>query len=183
MADLVSPQQIETIVGAKREDARHLGRAVSSSETIYVLHSRQCRDRFEDLRDCPFSVALDAGTDLTQWRHVIDRAVVLEIADGGLVPTRREAWVVQDNKFGRPIGPRAGYDTKREARRAFPSYSRYTVSPEHLPVEPAELIPDELRGEAGSADAALLLILLVGLGLVMLGSGVLAMIDGLVSGG
>lgn len=39
-------------------------------------------------------------------------------------PTR-EVWIVTDNKFGRRIG--GEYATKREARAAWPSYSRYAV--------------------------------------------------------
>lgn len=39
----------------------------------------------------------------------------------------RTRWFVTDTKFGRPIGRSDGSETKREARQAFPSYSRYHI--------------------------------------------------------
>ena len=64
MSNLVPPSEIEGIVGAHRHAVSHFGRAVSSEQTVYILHSRECVDSGVDLRDCPFSVALDKGIDL-----------------------------------------------------------------------------------------------------------------------
>lgn len=86
MSDLVPPEVIESIVGTKRHATRHIGRAVSEEETVYVLHSQECKDSGIDLRDCPFSFALDEGIDLDIWDGYQDRAVGLRIRDGVLIP-------------------------------------------------------------------------------------------------
>ena len=88
MSNLVPPSEIEGIVGAHRHAVSHFGRAVSSEQTVYILHSRECVDSGVDLRDCPFSVALDKGIDLVgPWRGHEDEAVVLTIVNGKLEPT------------------------------------------------------------------------------------------------
>lgn len=90
MSDLASPDEIEGIVGHRRHDEHHYARAVSSEQMVYVLHSRRCVGSTPDLRDCPYSVALDRGIDhhvpWSRWRHVEDQAVRVEIVDGWLVP-------------------------------------------------------------------------------------------------
>lgn len=91
MAELVDPQSIEQIVGVDRHATEHYGRAVSAEQRVYVLHSRACVDSTPDLRDCPFSVALDRGiahpAARASWRRLLDRPVVLHIRyDGLLVP-------------------------------------------------------------------------------------------------
>lgn len=91
MSDLVNPQSIESIVGVKRHANDHYGRAVAAEHTVYILHSQECRDTTPDLRECPYSIALDRGiTDRmpwASWRRVPDRPVRLHINyDGWLVP-------------------------------------------------------------------------------------------------
>lgn len=90
MTDLVDPDRIEELVGARRHATEHYGRAVSTSRTVYVLHSEACRASTPDLRDCPFSRALDDGIELPtvweKWEHVQDRPVVLDVAVGFLIP-------------------------------------------------------------------------------------------------
>jgi hypothetical protein len=86
MSDLVSADEIEQIVGTVRHQTRHIGRAVSAEETVYVLHSHECKDSGIDLRDCPFSFALDEVIDLDTWEGYQDRAVELRIRDGMLIP-------------------------------------------------------------------------------------------------
>lgn len=68
MTDNVNPEDIERIVGVARSSWAHYGKADSREEKIYILHSGQCLNRYEDLRDCPFSLALDAGVDIEEWR-------------------------------------------------------------------------------------------------------------------
>lgn len=82
MSDLVPAEQIEQIVGAKRHSHQHLGRAVASEETVYVLHSQRCKDSGIDLRECEWSLALDRGIDLDDWRDYEDRPVVLAFRRG-----------------------------------------------------------------------------------------------------
>lgn len=84
MTDLVPVDRIETIVGATRHATDHIGRAVSAEQTVYILHSRDCRGSGVDLRECPYSLALDLGIDLGAWLE--DVPVRLAIVDDQLVP-------------------------------------------------------------------------------------------------
>lgn len=86
MSDLVPAGDIEQIVGATRHRKAHYGKAVSAEQTVYILHSHQCRDSGIDLRDCRFSVALDRGIDLGMWAKYQDIPFVLGIWDGRLIP-------------------------------------------------------------------------------------------------
>ncbi len=90
MSDLVPGSEIERIVGIERHATEHYGRAVSAEGVVYILHSQQCKDSGVDLRECPFSVALDLGIEdappWTGWRRVQDQAVRLDIARGYLMP-------------------------------------------------------------------------------------------------
>lgn len=87
----VSPGEIERIVGVKRHATEHYARAVMAEETVYILHSRKCREGTNDLRDCPFSLALDRGIDRpaqwSAWQWVPDRPVRVEVSRGWLMPT------------------------------------------------------------------------------------------------
>ena len=90
MTDLVDPDEIETIVGVKRHPIRHWARAVHAEQTVYILHSQACRESTPDLRDCPYSHALDRGIQhhipWTGWRRALNRPVPVEIFHGYLVP-------------------------------------------------------------------------------------------------
>lgn len=90
MSDLVDSDSIESIVGASRHVTDHLARADSTADTVYILHSRQCKDSGIDLRECPFSLALDKGIydyiPWSGWRRVQDQPVRAEIFRGYLVP-------------------------------------------------------------------------------------------------
>jgi hypothetical protein len=87
VTELVDPTEIEQIVGAKRHRVQHLARAVSAEETLYILHSHECKDSGVDLRECPYSIALDLGIDLHRWwRDREDQTVALAIMSGRLVP-------------------------------------------------------------------------------------------------
>ncbi|MCP2265556.1 hypothetical protein ACFQHV_01065 [Promicromonospora thailandica] len=90
MTDLVNPDEIELAVGANRHPTEHYGRAVSADGIVFILHSAECRNSGRDLRECPYSIALDKGIDdvfpWTGWRQVQDRPVRLEIARGYLMP-------------------------------------------------------------------------------------------------
>ena len=88
MSDLVDPTEIEQIVGAKRHPLRHIGRAVSEEETVYILHSGRCKASGNDLRGCPYSRALDMGIALDVWDEWEDRPVVLGLDRPGLIPLR-----------------------------------------------------------------------------------------------
>jgi len=89
MSDLVPADRIEAIVGAARHATDHIGRAVSYEATVYILHSQECRDSGVDLRECPYSLALDLGIDLSAW--VEDAPVRLAIVDDLLMPEVRDA--------------------------------------------------------------------------------------------
>jgi hypothetical protein len=84
VSDLVPREDIERIVGAARHESKHYARAVSSEQTVYILHSHKCLDSGIDLRECEFSVALDRGIDVRHWRE--DVALVVEVLLGKLRP-------------------------------------------------------------------------------------------------
>jgi hypothetical protein len=84
VTDLVPADKIVQIVGATRHRTDHIGRATSSKQMVYILHSHECRVSGIDLRDCPYSLALDRGIDPDEW--VQDVATVLRIVDGRLLP-------------------------------------------------------------------------------------------------
>lgn len=87
MTDLVDPVEIETIVGIKRHPARHYARAVSAEQVVYILHSQHCRDSGRDLRECPYSLALDRGIHEKHWSGHEDEAVRVTInRSGRLIP-------------------------------------------------------------------------------------------------
>lgn len=86
MSDLVPAEDIERIVGVMRQYHAHYGRAVSSEQVVYILHSKLCLESGIDLRDCPFSVALDQGIDEQRWTGYEDVPVMLDIRHGELVP-------------------------------------------------------------------------------------------------
>jgi hypothetical protein len=88
MSELVDPTKIESIVGAARHPLRHLARAVSEEQKVYILHSQECLESGIDLRNCRYSLALDAGIDIELW--VEDKPLhVFATIDGELVPCPR----------------------------------------------------------------------------------------------
>lgn len=88
MSDLVDENKIIEIVGSPRHESTHLGRAVSVEQTVYVLHSNECKASGIDLRDCEYSLALDNGIDVDLWAGSEDRAVELAIAGDRLIPVK-----------------------------------------------------------------------------------------------
>lgn len=88
MTNLVDPSQCESIVGAPRHVTRHLGRAVSSEQTVYILHSHLCKASGKDLRDCNYSHELDRGINEYDWDGWEDKPVVLGFNRTGLIPVR-----------------------------------------------------------------------------------------------
>ncbi len=86
MTELVDASEIERVVGADRHPTEHRGRAVSEEQMVYVLHSWACRNVRKDLRECPFSLALDRGILEADWAGQEDRAVTLGIWHRRLIP-------------------------------------------------------------------------------------------------
>lgn len=86
MSDLVPTTDIERIVGVARHRRAHMGRAVSADQTVYILHSQECRDSGIDLRECRFSVALDNGIRACDWEDRQDIPVALGVWGNRLIP-------------------------------------------------------------------------------------------------
>lgn len=87
MSALVPGSDIEGIVGVPRHITRHYARAVSREQTVYVLHSHECRSTDRDLRDCLYSQALDRGIDESVWAGHEDQPVRVTIGRSGrLIP-------------------------------------------------------------------------------------------------
>lgn len=105
MVDLVDPDKIEGIVGIERDLKIHYGRAVSSEEMFYILHSWSCRANSRGIRLCQFSIALDDyGIDEAVWRGRFDQPVVLGIVDGRLVPEEKSDHPPRGNISSSPKG-------------------------------------------------------------------------------
>ncbi|ATN90875.1 hypothetical protein SEA_LYSIDIOUS_70 [Gordonia phage Lysidious] len=88
MTDLVPAADIERIVGTPRHDTKHLARAVSATQTVFILHSRECIDSGIDLRRCRYSRALDHGIQEGLWSRHCDTPVEIRIRDTHLVPAQ-----------------------------------------------------------------------------------------------
>ena len=93
MTTTVPADEIERAVGVRRR-GYHVARAVSAEQQVYILHSRACRglhDRgLRDVRNCPWSRALDRGINERDWSGMEDVPVVVDIDHhGDLVPTGR----------------------------------------------------------------------------------------------
>ena len=88
MTERVPADEIENIVGRKRSVKDHYARAVSADQTVYILHSRECLALNADLRDCPWSLALDRGIDLDEW--VEDVPLTVYARSGRLLPSPAE---------------------------------------------------------------------------------------------
>jgi hypothetical protein len=93
MSELVPTEEIEQIVGIERHQTRHYARAISEEQTVYILHSRECKDSGIDLRECAFSLALDKGIDQYDWSDREDRPVLVRVRNGLLIPDRGEGKV------------------------------------------------------------------------------------------
>jgi hypothetical protein len=86
MSELVGADEIEDLVGYKRHVAIHVGRAESETGTLYILHSKECKSTTPDLRECPYSIAMDRGINMSVWRQFMDIPVMLVIEFDHLVP-------------------------------------------------------------------------------------------------
>lgn len=80
MSDLEDPSTIEQTVGARRHPTEHIGRADTDTQRVTILHSAACVAGTPDLRDCPFSKALDQGIDYRHWRLFTDRPLRVFLA-------------------------------------------------------------------------------------------------------
>ena len=88
MSVRIDSTKIEAIVGVSRDPVNHIARLVSDEHTVYILHSQLCLNSeivgLRDLRDCPYSLALDEGIDESEWGQ--DEPVRVMVSDGRLMP-------------------------------------------------------------------------------------------------
>lgn len=84
MTELVDPEEIEEIVGKRRDYIGHWAKARSEDKKVYLLHPTPCLKNESDLRNCPYSRALDNGIDIREWTE--DVAFLVEVGDGHLRP-------------------------------------------------------------------------------------------------
>lgn len=59
MTNLVDPATIEALMGQPRHPQRHIG--LWDGHTVTIMHALWCTQLGRDIRDCPWSLALDAG--------------------------------------------------------------------------------------------------------------------------
>ena len=81
MTERVPADRIEQLVCARRHPTEHIIRGDYTTLTAYILHPAECLQRHTDLRDCPWSLALDReavwlGTDQPQFVRVRDGHLV-----------------------------------------------------------------------------------------------------------
>jgi hypothetical protein len=88
MSNLVPAEDIERIVGVARHRKAHYGRASSTEQVVYILHSKECLASGIDLTYCRFSVALDRGIDERRWLGYEDVPVALGVWNDDLVPLK-----------------------------------------------------------------------------------------------
>jgi hypothetical protein len=93
VSELMNRTEIEMIVGMSRHATEHYARAVSAERTVYVLHSYRCLNGGRDLRECPYSLALDEGIDPAEWRE--DVSCAIGITGGRLIFLWPVAWCEQ----------------------------------------------------------------------------------------
>lgn len=86
MSKLVPTEEVESVVGATRHQTLHIGRAVTETETLYLLHPHSCKDTGIDLRECEYSLAMDIGINPERWTNFFDQAVFVEIENEMVVP-------------------------------------------------------------------------------------------------
>lgn len=91
MTSLVPSTEIERLVGAKRQATAHVGRIKTTDDVMHILHSQECKDSGIDLRDCPYSKALDHGLfNIPAWKGFYDMPVTLRLdKNNQLNPVRR----------------------------------------------------------------------------------------------
>lgn len=61
VTDRVPADQIEQLVHARRHPTEHVIRGDYTNGRAYILHSAECVQRHTNLRDCPWSTALESG--------------------------------------------------------------------------------------------------------------------------
>lgn len=94
----VPASEVEHRVGVRRWQLWHVGRYNRMADgTMTILHSQQCRDELDDLRDCVYSQALENRLDWDTWTGWAEQPVLLDIRGGRLVPAIR---LQQDPLFG-----------------------------------------------------------------------------------
>ena len=83
MSDRVPADTIEATVGARRHPREHIIRGDYTNGRAYILHSAECLQRYADLRNCPWSLALDRAD---VWLSS-DQPQFVRVRDGRLVAT------------------------------------------------------------------------------------------------
>lgn len=89
MTQRVPREKIEELVGTHRHVYKHIARAVTAEQTVYIMHPTQCLDVYDDLRECLFSAALDAGLVTHLWEGWEDSPVEVCVYRGDLLPVTR----------------------------------------------------------------------------------------------
>ena len=82
MTRTVPADQIEAIVGAKRDPHRHIVRAILGKNLdggVFILHSADCLATGRPLTECPYSLALDRGMSLQRWVGFFNQPVYVRL--------------------------------------------------------------------------------------------------------
>lgn len=87
MSEIVSPDEIQKAVGgAERDYWLHIGYANTPLDRFYIMHAHTCLSQYTDLRECPYSKALDKqGISADWWEDWYNRPVYLALSHKGFV--------------------------------------------------------------------------------------------------
>ena len=86
MTTRVSDDKIEALVGAYREESRHIARISTREGAIYILHPNNCKRRSIDLRLCSYSESIDKGLDEAEWEGNWDKPMYVKLIKGKVLP-------------------------------------------------------------------------------------------------
>lgn len=80
MTRTVPADQIEAIVGTKRDPHRHIVCAIlGKNPDVYILHSADCLATGRPLTECPYSLARDRGMSLQRWVGFFNQPVYVRL--------------------------------------------------------------------------------------------------------
>ena len=79
MVNIIPPDEIEELVGSARLFDKHVGRVITAERRFVLMHSEQCLQEYDDLRDCPYSQSMQSNFYSGRWESHRDEAMLVEL--------------------------------------------------------------------------------------------------------
>ena len=86
MTSRVPDDKIESLVGAYRDQSRHIFKVNTREGAIYILHPLNCKQRSVDLRLCVYSESIDKGFEEEEWLDFLDKPVYAKRIGDKILP-------------------------------------------------------------------------------------------------